>query len=348
MKTKLLNIIAAASLVAIAPARSEEKKDEKSTSGNASSSVTANVDGTATVTVDVNGKKETRTFKLGDGKPFSIKVKDGDVAVGGGAAAQAEPAKKVKVTWLGVAAEPVSDEVRAQLPLKEGEGLLVTHVAPDSPAAKAGIEQHDIITRFDSQILVSAEQLKSLVKMHKPGDKVKITALRKGLSRDSEAALDEHEVSVGRDDQFGKWLDAPGFRRLPGRNFLKDGAADNDVHGGMLRKHLKDLKDKFPDIIVDRKAFIVGPDGKTKKLDGDFKMNDVLELMRKHLDEAKLSDDVRDQILKSVEDAVTAGSGFLKDADSGLNELKKEIEHLRKELEKTKGELEKAPETPKP
>ena len=33
-----------------------------------SSTVVTNVDGTGTITIDVDGKKETKTFKLGDSK----------------------------------------------------------------------------------------------------------------------------------------------------------------------------------------------------------------------------------------------------------------------------------------
>ncbi len=349
MKTELLNIIAAAGIAALTPAYAEDKKDEAPTSSSASSTVITNGDGTATVTIEVNGKKETKTFKLGDGKPFTFKLEDKDgLAFGGGGSGKIDVAKKAKVTWLGIATEPVADDVRAQLPLKEGEGLSVTHVAPESPAAKAGIEEHDIITRFDNQILVGAEQLKSLVKMHKAGDKVKIASLRKGQPHDTEAALEEHEVEVGRDDILGKWLDNPGIRHFQGRNFLKDDGTDNEIRGGALRNKLKELKEKFQDNVVDRKAFILGADGKAKKLDGDLKLNDIVELTRKHLEEAKLPAEVRDQLLKSIEDMVKSGGNLLKDSDSAVNDLKKEIEQVRKELEKTKDELQRAKESSKP
>jgi PDZ domain len=348
MKTNLLNIIAAAAIAAFTPARAEEKKDEAQSKSSSSSSVTTNADGTATVTIEVNGKKETKTFKLGDGKPFTFKVEDGGaVAIAGGGAGKAEPAKKEKVTWLGVATGPVGDDVRAQLPLKDGEAITITHVVPESPAAKAGIEAHDILTRFDSQIIVSPEQLKTLVKMHKAGDKVKLSTLRKGQPREAEVTFEEHEVEVGRDDPFLKWLDAPGIQRLPGRNFLRGDDDDKNPIGESLRNKLKDMKERFPGVIVDRKAFIFGPDGKTQKLEGDFKLDDILELTRKHLDEANLPADVREQIRKSVEEAVKSGTELFREKEGRVGELKKENEELRREIEKAKGELEKAKEPQK-
>ena len=47
--------------------------------------------------------------------------------------------------WIGVECREASPELRAQLGLKDNEGLVVMHVAEDSPAAKAGIKQHDVI-----------------------------------------------------------------------------------------------------------------------------------------------------------------------------------------------------------
>jgi hypothetical protein len=47
--------------------------------------------------------------------------------------------------WIGVECREASPELRAQLGLKDSEGLVVMHVAEDSPAAKAGIKQHDVI-----------------------------------------------------------------------------------------------------------------------------------------------------------------------------------------------------------
>jgi len=47
--------------------------------------------------------------------------------------------------WIGVECHDASPELRAQLGLKDDEGLVVVHVAEDSPAAKAGLKQHDVI-----------------------------------------------------------------------------------------------------------------------------------------------------------------------------------------------------------
>lgn len=51
--------------------------------------------------------------------------------------------------WIGLSCRPVDPTLRAQLNLKEG--LVVDHVAPESPAAKAGLAEHDIVVKVDGQ-----------------------------------------------------------------------------------------------------------------------------------------------------------------------------------------------------
>ena len=55
--------------------------------------------------------------------------------------------------WLGVECLPVMPALRAQLNLPEKQGLLVAAVMPDSPAAKAGIKQHDVLLRVGEKPL---------------------------------------------------------------------------------------------------------------------------------------------------------------------------------------------------
>jgi hypothetical protein len=63
---------------------------------------------------------------------------------------QPEPVK-LSDYWLGLACNPPSNPLRAQLGLPEGEGLVVEEVLPDSPAAKAGIKQYDVVVKVDGK-----------------------------------------------------------------------------------------------------------------------------------------------------------------------------------------------------
>ena len=49
--------------------------------------------------------------------------------------------------WIGMLGGPATPELRAQLDIPEGQGLLVRQVVPDSPAAKAGLQDFDILLK---------------------------------------------------------------------------------------------------------------------------------------------------------------------------------------------------------
>jgi membrane-associated protease RseP (regulator of RpoE activity) len=114
---------------------------------------------------------------------------------GGGASRAAAAASEAGalVTWLGVTTEASSDELRAQLSLGPGVGLTVFGVAPEGPAAQAGLKEHDVLVRFDDQILMDPDQLKNLVRAKKSGERAKLTFLRKGREESAEATLSERE-----------------------------------------------------------------------------------------------------------------------------------------------------------
>lgn len=84
------------------------------------------------------------------------------------------------VTWLGLAADEVSAEVRAQLPLPEGAGLLVRNVTAGGPAALAGVWANDILVKLDDQLLVNPAQLHALIHGKNDGDNITLSLLRKG------------------------------------------------------------------------------------------------------------------------------------------------------------------------
>ena len=98
-------------------------------------------------------------------------------------------------TFLGIAATEVPASVRAHLDLPKGMGIAIAQVMPESPAAKADLKAHDVLTKLDDQLLVTPEQFQILVRMKKPGDKVKLTYLRAGKERTLDIGLDSRRVT---------------------------------------------------------------------------------------------------------------------------------------------------------
>jgi hypothetical protein len=81
---------------------------------------------------------------------------------------------------MGVWAIPAGAALEQQLGLPRGVGLIVKKVVPDSPAAKAGLKRFDVLQKVDDQLLTNIRQLRVLVRMHQPGDTVKISYIRNG------------------------------------------------------------------------------------------------------------------------------------------------------------------------
>lgn len=102
-----------------------------------------------------------------------------------------------ETVWLGVGVEEVSKPLAAQLALKPGEGLVVTYVATNSPAAAAGLQENDVLVELDGQMLVDNTQLRKLVQMHADGDSAKIKFYRAGKKESASAKLEKKTLTAG-------------------------------------------------------------------------------------------------------------------------------------------------------
>ncbi len=101
---------------------------------------------------------------------------------------------KIKiVTYLGVQTAPPTAALRKQLGLASGQGLTVAFIAPDSPAEAVGLEQHDVLTKLNDQILVNPEQFTVLVRSMHKGDQVNLSIIRGGKPLVLICALSQHK-----------------------------------------------------------------------------------------------------------------------------------------------------------
>ena len=121
---------------------------------------------------------------VGDGQGF---VFQGNGAPG---------AEAKKVPFIGVVTSPLGEAVRAQTTLPEDVGLSVDVVSPDSPAAKAGLKAHDILAKYDDQLLCAAVQLSALVKRTGTGNKATLIVLRGGKELPIEVTVGEHAAQA--------------------------------------------------------------------------------------------------------------------------------------------------------
>ena len=99
----------------------------------------------------------------------------------------------VCVAMLGMAA--AAEKPRAMFGVVAEEsatrvsGVLVRAVNPESPAYQVGIREGDVLLSFNGQLLLSRNQLRSLLDAAEPGQQVQISFLQKGETRDVSVRL---------------------------------------------------------------------------------------------------------------------------------------------------------------
>src|SRR4051794_5529004 len=100
------------------------------------------------------------------------------------------PSQEEKGTYLGVLFAPVPEALYDQLPqLPRQQGVLVTHVLPDSPASAAGLRRHDVLLQYDGERIRDCEHFARLIQADRPERKVKLGLLRGGREVSVEATL---------------------------------------------------------------------------------------------------------------------------------------------------------------
>lgn len=98
--------------------------------------------------------------------------------------AQLRSSGTITAPFLGVRYVMITDEVAQQYNLAVREGALVTAgandlpITPDSPAAKAGILQGDIIVKLGKEKITKDNALGRVIQRRSPGDVVLLTVLR--------------------------------------------------------------------------------------------------------------------------------------------------------------------------
>ena len=92
---------------------------------------------------------------------------------------------------LGVTIQDVNQALADSFGLKQPGGALVSSVEKNSPAAKAGIEAGDVITRYDDTPITSSSQLPVLVANTAPGKHATLEVVRKGDTKRIDVAVGE-------------------------------------------------------------------------------------------------------------------------------------------------------------
>lgn len=93
--------------------------------------------------------------------------------------------------FLGVQMVQLSPGIAAQRNLEAEEGVLIVEVVAGSPAAAAGLQANDVITRIGDDEAEMPTDVSRVINSRKPGDRIELTIVRGGETRTVTATLAE-------------------------------------------------------------------------------------------------------------------------------------------------------------
>ncbi|MFD1704903.1 DegQ family serine endoprotease [Methylopila henanensis] len=108
-------------------------------------------------------------------------------------------AKAVARPWFGASLQAVTPEIAESLGLKHPSGALVANVAPNSPAAKAGVIAGDLVTAVDGREVDDVEGFTYRFATRPLGGHAAVTLSRDGKARTVQVALSPAPETPARD-----------------------------------------------------------------------------------------------------------------------------------------------------
>jgi serine protease Do len=94
--------------------------------------------------------------------------------------AQLKSTGKIQRGWIGIRIQQVSDDIAQSVGLSKPQGALIAGMTEKGPAAKAGVQNGDVVLSFDGKSVADNRALPRLVADAQIGKTVNIEVLRKG------------------------------------------------------------------------------------------------------------------------------------------------------------------------
>lgn len=136
---------------------------------------------------------------------------------------------------LGVTIQELNQALADSFHLQSPSGALVSSIAPDSAAQKAGLRPGDVILSFDGHPIEHSGDLAAMVGMAKPGANVTLEVMRAGNKEQIRAVLGEAKIQQSASADASSPRDSAGKLGLAVRPL--DSAERKSAHiehGGML------------------------------------------------------------------------------------------------------------------
>jgi predicted metalloprotease with PDZ domain len=160
--------------------------------------------------------------------------------------------------FIGVRPIEMTPELRQHFGAPRDAGIMVGSVEPDGPAAKAGLQVGDIVTKVDGDRIESTGELVRLVRHKKGGETIMVELLRNKATRSVTVTVSERKASemrVGELKDKQAWKDwARDFKRDFGHDWTwnwktpmpPEAVPDLEQRLDELEKKLRDLEGRLP------------------------------------------------------------------------------------------------------
>ena len=160
-------------------------------------------------------------------------------------------------SWLGVYIQPLDADAAKALEMNSRDGALVTQVVGDSPAELGGVQEGDVIIRFDNKNITDPSNLRNIVSLMPPGSKSDVVVFRNGSKKNLSVVLQELKD--------GKQV------------AVKSNSSNESVLGLELKEVNADLMEKYNIDEDDGKIVVVSVDVSSEAADKGLVEGDVIK-----------------------------------------------------------------------
>ena len=159
-------------------------------------------------------------------------------------------------SWLGVYIQPLDNDAAKALEMETRDGALVTQVIEDSPAEKGGVEEGDVIIRFDNKNISDPSNLKNTVSLMPPGSKSEVIVFRNGSKKKLSVLLEELK---------------------DGKVVASNSSPSTSILGLDVREITDSLRKKYGIEDEDGKLVIVSVDSNSEATDKGLREGDIIK-----------------------------------------------------------------------
>ena len=148
--------------------------------------------------------------------------------------------------YLGVCLKEITDRIAKEKKLPGPEGALVTCIQKESPAARAGLKNGDVIIEWNQLKIYSAKQLSRIVRETPPGRTVHLRIIRKGKQKRLDVKLGRrpHARMMMFDDG-----DLPAIiESIKEKDRTLEDVLENQEYMEELREQLKEQAEKLKEL----------------------------------------------------------------------------------------------------